>query len=130
MSKYLFTYGTLQPGMAPREIAPVVERLRMVGEGSARGTLYDLGAYPGVVLDALSEHRVYGTVFELPEDDSVLRQLDTYEDYHPGSLESSLFVRAVSSVELVSGGALDCWMYVYNRRTDGACVVVTGRFRR
>ena len=62
MSKYLFSYGTLRCGHAPEEIAPVVERLRPAGTGFVLGQLYDLGEYPGIVLDSRSPQRVFGDV--------------------------------------------------------------------
>jgi gamma-glutamylcyclotransferase (GGCT)/AIG2-like uncharacterized protein YtfP len=45
MSAYLFAYGTLQPGLAPPDVALLVARLMPIGEGLARGVLYDLGRY-------------------------------------------------------------------------------------
>jgi len=54
MSGYLFAYGTLRPGFAPESVAPMVDRLELVGEGFLQGLLYDLGEYPGLVLDSRS----------------------------------------------------------------------------
>jgi gamma-glutamylcyclotransferase (GGCT)/AIG2-like uncharacterized protein YtfP len=65
MSDFLFTYGTLQPGDAPDEIASTLARLRPVGKGFVHGVLYDLGDYPGAVLDPSSKRRISGTVFRL-----------------------------------------------------------------
>lgn len=47
MSEYLFAYGTLQPGLAPAEIADVVAGFEIAGVGFVHGTLYDLGSFPG-----------------------------------------------------------------------------------
>jgi gamma-glutamylcyclotransferase (GGCT)/AIG2-like uncharacterized protein YtfP len=115
MSEYLFVYGTLRPGQAPEEIAPTVARLRAVGKGFVYGTLDDLGAYPGAILDPTSAEKVFGSVFELPNDPSVLQQLDAYEEFDSAALEESLFLRTQCVVELESGGTLQCWIYVYNR---------------
>jgi gamma-glutamylcyclotransferase (GGCT)/AIG2-like uncharacterized protein YtfP len=67
MSEFLFAYGTLQPGYAPAEIAPAVEKLLPVGEAFVHGVLYDLGGHPGAVLNSSSQERIFGTVYELPE---------------------------------------------------------------
>ncbi|HEX9003779.1 MAG TPA: gamma-glutamylcyclotransferase family protein, partial [Blastocatellia bacterium] len=65
MSEYLFVYGTLQPAAAPPELKEIMDRWRKVGSGTVLGQLFDLGEYPGAVLDANSTSRVIGDVYEL-----------------------------------------------------------------
>lgn len=129
MSDYLFTYGTLHPGHAPSEIASTVEMLRPVGTGYVYGMLYDLGDYPGAVLDPTSNMKISGTVFRLSEDENVLRQLDEYEGFDQDSPEQSLFLRTLRPVTLDSGEALPCWIYVYNRKTETARVLASGAYQ-
>lgn len=128
MSQHLFIYGTLRPGLAPDEVACAVSTLRAVGEGFVRGTLYDLGEYPGVVLNSSSSNRIYGTVFELPSDARVLNALDVYEGFNPEAVAKSLFVRVEQVVELADGRAVACWVYVYNLDPVGARVIAGGRY--
>jgi len=130
MSEYLFTYGTLQPGMAPQEIAAAVNKLKPIGEGFLHGTLYDLGEFPGAVLDPRSAQRISGMVFQLSDDPNVLQQLDDYEEFDPTAPEESLFVRMLHLVELSSGQSIPCWIYVYNRRPEGSRILKDGRFQR
>ena len=49
--RHVFVYGTLRRG-EQRDINLLRPQPRWVGLGSIRGALYDLGTYPGVVLDA------------------------------------------------------------------------------
>lgn len=126
MSEYLFSYGTLRPGRAPAEIAAAVGRLRVIGSGRVRGVLYDFGDYPGAVLDEGAPGEIEGTVYELPEDADILRQLDAYEEFDPDAPESSLFARELHLVRLESGGTQMCWVYVYNRDPAGAAVMRHG----
>jgi gamma-glutamylcyclotransferase (GGCT)/AIG2-like uncharacterized protein YtfP len=65
MPEYLFVYGTLLPGVGPIRLRELTRRLRPVGLATVRGRLYDLGAYPGVVVDAVGDE-VAGYVYELP----------------------------------------------------------------
>ena len=125
MTAYLFTYGTLQPGRAPAEIAPAVAKLRPVAEGFVRGLLYDLGDYPGAVLDPSSPQCISGTVFQLPADPAILRQLDGYEGFDPDAPDVSLFLRVQCSVALTAGGVLNCWIYVYNGKPEPARIVAS-----
>jgi gamma-glutamylcyclotransferase (GGCT)/AIG2-like uncharacterized protein YtfP len=115
MPDHLFAYGTLQPGLAPPQIAPVAQKLRPVGRGFIYGELIELHGYPGAVPDPNSKSKIPGTVLELPGDENILHQLDEYEGYDPEAPETSEFVRVRQTVDLSGGGTLDCWMYRYNR---------------
>jgi gamma-glutamylcyclotransferase (GGCT)/AIG2-like uncharacterized protein YtfP len=128
MSEYLFVYGTLQAGLAPSAMASVVRRLRLVGQGSVRGVLYDFGHYPGALLDAFSQSKVFGTVYELPEDGDVLHELDEYEEYDPASPAESQYLRVLQPVLLATGMSLDCWVYIYNRSPGDAAIIPTGKW--
>ncbi|HTD54089.1 MAG TPA: gamma-glutamylcyclotransferase family protein [Silvibacterium sp.] len=130
MTEYLFVYGTLQPGQSPEDIASVVDELRPVGTGFIHGVLYDLGQYPAAVLDSSSKQKIHGTVFKLSSDPGLLKRLDEYEEFDPGSSEKSLFIRVPSKVTLTDGRSLNCWVYVYNRRLDSARVLEGGRFEK
>lgn len=130
MAEYLFTYGTLQPGHVPALIAAVAARLRPIGQGQVRGTLYDFGHYPGAILDSDASRTIFGTVYELPDDPSVLRQLDEYEDCYPNAQELSQYLRVLHPVALDGGESLHCWIYVYNRAVHSARIVESGRWER
>ncbi len=117
---HLFAYGTLQPGLAPLEIAPVVEKLRLVGEGFLFGKLYDLGSYPGAVIDSASAWLVYGTVYELPEEAEILRQIDAYEGPE--------YARIEQLVTLVAGKVLTCWVYDYQGRPSEERFIERGQW--
>ncbi|WP_263352232.1 gamma-glutamylcyclotransferase family protein [Acidicapsa acidisoli] len=129
MASYLFTYGTLQPGLAPDCIAHAVNKLRSIGESSIHGELYDLGEYPGAVLNPRSRHQIHGMVFLLPEDANILRQFDDYEGFQIDSPETSLFLRELHPVVLTATGqTLPCWVYVYNGKPDPVRILPNGRF--
>ncbi|SNT39989.1 Uncharacterized conserved protein YtfP, gamma-glutamylcyclotransferase (GGCT)/AIG2-like family [Granulicella rosea] len=115
MPELLFIYGTLHPDRAPAEIAHAARRLIPVSKGEIRGRRYELGAYPGVVLDEGGDDRVRGEVFLVP-DAETLAQLDEYEDFHSELPAASLFLRVRTAVHLQDGSSLSCWIYVYNRQ--------------
>ncbi|HEX4758836.1 MAG TPA: gamma-glutamylcyclotransferase family protein [Terracidiphilus sp.] len=129
MSSYLFAYGTLQPAYARPAIAHAIAKLRPIGQGSANGVLYDLGGYPGAVLDSSTDQTITGLVLQLPEDDNVLREIDAYEEFDPDARDSSQFIRVLTSVALVMGGTLQCWIYVYNRNPGSARILSDGVYR-
>jgi gamma-glutamylcyclotransferase (GGCT)/AIG2-like uncharacterized protein YtfP len=139
MKEYLFAYGTLIPEAAPEEVRAPLQRLRLLGSGSVPGRLYNLGDYPGAIVDTRSKDRICGDVYELPDDPAVLEALDAYEEFDPEKPEASLFRReqhlVTFSPEAKPGHSgsqyprqLSCWMYVYNRNPDQASLVPSGTF--
>lgn len=127
--RYLFSYGTLLPRLAPPEIRPTVERLRRVGKGFVRGQLFDLGEYPGAILSR-SGSPIVGQIFELPDDPEVLNRLDEYEGFDRSDPEASLFVRQRRSVQLEGGRRIFCWVYTYNRPLGSARAVSGGDYTK
>jgi gamma-glutamylcyclotransferase (GGCT)/AIG2-like uncharacterized protein YtfP len=130
MSDFLFAYGTLQPGLAPAEIASAVDKLLPIGDASVNGVLYDLGGHPGAVLDPAAQQRIIGIVYQLPQDASVLAELDAYEEFNPAAPESSPYVRILHPVVRATGGTLQCWVYVWNGNPASATIIPEGNFRK
>jgi gamma-glutamylcyclotransferase (GGCT)/AIG2-like uncharacterized protein YtfP len=127
--RYLFSYGTLLPRLAPPEIRPTVERLRRVGKGFVRGQLFDLGEYPGAILSRTGPP-IAGQIFELPDDPEVLDRLDEYEGFDRSDPQASLFVRRRRHVQLEGGSKIFCWVYTYNRPLDTARAVSGGDYSK
>ncbi|MDE3199471.1 MAG: gamma-glutamylcyclotransferase [Acidobacteriota bacterium] len=130
MPNHLFAYGTLRPGLAPDVVAALVAQLRVLGQGTVHGLLYDLGDYPGLLHDPTQESRVHGTVFELNGGEDLLRRLDDYEGFYPHAPAQSLFLRETATVTLADGGELDCWLYLYNHPPGTARLIPSGIYRR
>ncbi len=130
MKRYLFIYGTLLPEYAPGEIAGTVNRLSCLGEASVPGRLYDLGEYPGAVLDPSAKTKIFGRVYELPDEADTLRALDSHEEFYPNDLGKSLFVRKRATVTLNNSESLPCWVYVYNRDIGGAKLLADGSYKK
>ncbi|HKO43473.1 MAG TPA: gamma-glutamylcyclotransferase family protein [Pyrinomonadaceae bacterium] len=111
MSRHLvFVYGSLRRGNAS-EMSVRFPDATYVAEGKVRGRLYDLGAYPGLLLDG-SASMVKGEVYEV--DDDTLHRLDEFE-------LNSDYSRKHVEVELGSERT-ECWIYVPGRAAE----VLTG----
>ena len=114
MPDHLFIYGTLHPDRAPAEIAPAARRLQSIGPATIRGTLYNLGDFPGAILDDTAPTTIPGEVFVVP-DPAILAAFDTYEDFRPDDPAGSLFLRTKAIVTFDDGSRESCWVYIYNR---------------
>jgi gamma-glutamylcyclotransferase (GGCT)/AIG2-like uncharacterized protein YtfP len=131
MSEYLFVYGTLLPHLAPEAVVNEVRQFQWVGQAATCGRLYDLGAYPGAILDATTNTRIIGQVFQLPDNPAILAALDDYEGfYYADNLPDSLFVRTTTTVKFSDGREMLCWIYVYNRDVGDAPLVADGDYTK
>src|ERR1700733_12607737 len=110
MAEYLFSYGTLQPELAPVEVESLVRKFKLVGRAYIYGLLYDFGEYPGAVLGG--NEKVWGQVFELPSDTLILRRLDEYEGFDPLKMSTSQFIRKPCNAKLANGQQFEAWVYV------------------
>ncbi len=130
MKDYLFVYGTLKKEFAPPEIAGAVRELRYVGDGYMHGRLYDLGSFPGVIVKRGIRNKVFGRIYELPDNaESVLPQLDDYEEFYPGKKRKSLFVRRRVNIHRTGHNqTLRSWAYVYNRAVTASPLIAGGDY--
>ncbi len=126
MPEHLFVCGTLRSGLVPEEVAGLMGSMRQIGAASVRGRLYDLGEFPGAVLDPNCEAKIIGEVYRLPDDDATLAALDAYEGID--SLSSNMFVRRRAEITLEGGETLECWIYVYNWEIASATLIANGDY--
>jgi len=103
MNKQLvFVYGSLRCGQAGA-MSNRFPNSRFLEEATVSGSLYDLGAYPGLLLGE-SDSLVMGEVYEV--DDETLMQLDAFET-------ASNYLRRQVEVTLGTGLAT-AWTYEPN----------------
>ncbi|MDQ2835669.1 MAG: gamma-glutamylcyclotransferase [Acidobacteriota bacterium] len=114
MPHKLFVYGTLHPDTAPEEVREEVRRFQLVGKGTVKGKLLDLGSYPGVLLKSRGTEEVPGHIFAIPQEPELLDRLDRYEEYSADFPDSSLFLRKLVKVKREDGSTERCWVYALN----------------
>ena len=103
MTKHLvFVYGTLRRGSA-HAMSIRFPNSQFIAEAQVTGSLYDLGAYPAVILDE-SNSLVVGEVYEV--DDETLKKLDDFES-------SSHYWRKQVKISL-GIQSKKCWIYAPN----------------
>ena len=100
MNKHLvFVYGSLRRGGAGA-MSIRFPRSRFIADAKTSGSLYDLGAYPGLLLNE-SNSLVTGEVYEV--DEEILNKLDDFE-------ASSNYLRRQVEISLGDHKRL-CWTY-------------------
>ena len=107
MNRHLvFVYGSLRSGNAGA-MSNRFPDARFVAVARARGSLYDLGEYPGMLLNETNS-LVVGEVYEVNEE--TLNRLDEFE-------RSSDYVRKQVVVE-AGADEMNCWIYVPSYEPD------------
>jgi gamma-glutamylcyclotransferase (GGCT)/AIG2-like uncharacterized protein YtfP len=100
MNKHLvFVYGTLRRGGAGAMSIKFPDA-KFIAGAKVSGSLYDLGDYPGLLLDETNSP-VAGEVYEVVEE--VLNKLDDFE-------ASSHYLRKLVEIPLGAHSKL-CWVY-------------------
>jgi gamma-glutamylcyclotransferase (GGCT)/AIG2-like uncharacterized protein YtfP len=127
MSDLLFIYGTLLPGQAPAGMEAVCRCLRPRGEATVAGRLYDLGHYPGAILDG--DSLIQGQLVAV-DSDQTWRALDRYEGCPREGEGDGLFRRVRTTATLGDGERVECWIYVYDRDPGHAPAVAGGCWNR
>lgn len=94
----LFVYGTLLPECN----LYISKRLRseadFIGHGFVFAKLYDIGAYPGIVLDKSLGNKVYGNIYQLHNPESTFKTLDEYEGINSSLPEENEYIRSMVMV--------------------------------
>ena len=106
----LFVYGTLRRG-GSNDIARVAPGARWAGTARVRGRLYDLGAYPAMLLDA-GAGWVAGEVYVVPAAD--WPALDALEEPVSPARPDGEYFKQAAEVEDTNGRAALAWIYVAN----------------
>ena len=98
--------------------AVLARRARLLAEGSVRGSLLDLGRYPGLIE---GRGRVRGEVYRL-DGAELLPILDREEGYN--------FERRRAVVTLAGGRRAWAWLYRYRGPRERARPISEGDYRR
>jgi len=124
-----FVYGTLRRGEANDILLAAarhgIAAPRLIGTATVRGTLYDFGAYPGLVPDAAGV-LVLGDVYQIEPE--LIAVLDEIEEVYPG--QDGLFLRRQIDLEVKVAGqphTFLCWFYpVTASAVEGRPVIARG----
>jgi gamma-glutamylcyclotransferase (GGCT)/AIG2-like uncharacterized protein YtfP len=130
MKDYLFAYGTLIEKSAPRAIAATIKHLKPIGDGFIFARLYDLGEYPGAVLDGSHRYKVFGKILEIPANGRILERLDEYEGFNRERPDKSLFLRKRAIINRTHRSNLEGWIYEYNGNVGTASLIKSGHYTK
>lgn len=124
----LFVYGSLMRGMERASFIGNPQKALFAGTGVARGTLYEVGSFPGMI-ESANGSMVAGELYELFDPEIFFETLDLIEGYRPDQPECSLYVRKIITV-VTPEGERRAWAYIFNQPVTGFQKIFSGDFRR
>ena len=107
--QYLFVYGTLKRSIANPMGTVMRTHSVYLAEAIIAGRLYDLGPFPGLVLED-SGTAVYGEIYEITHPDALLPVLDAYEGCGVDDPRPHEFTRVEATVRDTDGIDYRAWV--------------------
>lgn len=126
--QYLFVYGTLKRSVANPMGSLMRAHAAYVEEAIIAGRLYDLGPYPGLVLED-SGTAVYGELYKILHPNALLSLLDAYEGCGQDEPRPHDFGRVEATVRDTSGVDYRAWVYIYQNQVDPSWLLPSGYFQ-
>ena len=90
---YLFVYGTLRKDYNHPMSKFLNAHSEWVDKGFFYGLLYDIGEYPGAIIDISNTKKVFGEIFQIKDTETLFKKLDTYEGFGDPFPKPHLFIR-------------------------------------
>lgn len=116
---FIFVYGTLRRSSGTRMSHILLRYSEYVSEATLQGVLYEVDGYPGAIESSDPEDRVYGELYKIMDENSLLPLLDEYEQCTEHFPLPHEYVRKVLSITLFGGRSVMAWVYVYNHDVTG-----------
>ena len=120
MCDFVAVYGSLRKGMTANHF---MQGCDYVEEDSIKGTLFNLGPFPGIKLSGKEPTDVVLDVYELPEKRvHILHRLDMYEGYDRLDPENALFIRKRATLN----SGREAWLYEFNGDVEYGVRIMKG----
>lgn len=97
-------------------------------DGTMHGTLYEVCGYPGVIESSDANDKVFGELYKMLDRKQVLAQLDEYEECSDRFPRPHEYMRKQLSIELIGGGSIVAWVYLYNHDVSKLQQIISGDY--
>lgn len=126
--EYLFAYGLLRGEFESPVATLMQQHAKKAGAAKLHAQIYDIGGYPGVIAPYTDNHIVLGELFEIPNPDALLKQLDAFEGISADHEAPYEYTRKLSKVLRDDGTEIEAWVYWYNWPVDGKPRICSGDY--
>ncbi|MBB6128918.1 gamma-glutamylcyclotransferase family protein [Mucilaginibacter lappiensis] len=123
---HLFVYGTLLDS-GNSYGAYLQQHCTLIKKGKFKGKLYDIGEYPGAIVDESTDQYVHGSIYQMDEPEKILNFIDDYEGFGDDQEQPNLFTRELTSIE-TDMGTVQCWIYLYHLSVANLPQIPSGQY--
>jgi gamma-glutamylcyclotransferase (GGCT)/AIG2-like uncharacterized protein YtfP len=127
-TEFIFVYGTLRKQMASSMEYLLANYCAYFSEGVMPGKLYEVSGYPGAIESSDAGHKVFGELYKILDQQSLLEQLDEYEECSDRFQMPHEYCRKLCSIELISGDSVVAWVYLYNYDVSTLHQIISGDY--
>ncbi|MEY3760929.1 MAG: hypothetical protein RIR39_2420 [Pseudomonadota bacterium] len=92
------------------------------------GKLYEVRGYPGAIESSDANHKVFGELYKILDQQPLLECLDGYEECSDRFPMPQEYSRKQCSIELVSGDSIVAWVYLYNHDVSKLRQIISGDY--
>lgn len=103
------------------------QQTQVLGPGWASGKLYDLGNFPGIVIDEAASTLVKGEILQIHHPHWFLPILDEYEMIGPAPKASDYYRRILTKVHF-KDQLLECWVYHFQQDVSSYTLIAAGDY--
>lgn len=129
LNKRLFVYGTLRNDPQHAMFSVLARDAVFLGEGHVHGALYDLGSYPGMIVNDGACGVVLGEVYAIRDSaERTWETLDEYEGCSPLNAGPHEYDRQEVSVVMADGATITAWAYVLRQLPCTAVLLPEGDY--
>jgi gamma-glutamylcyclotransferase (GGCT)/AIG2-like uncharacterized protein YtfP len=126
--EFIFVYGTLRKRIALNMHHLIASHCKYFSDGVIHGTLYEVCGYPGAVESSDANAKVFGELYKMLDRKRVLEQLDEYEECSDSFPVPHEYCRKQLFVELIGGGSVVAWAYLYNHNVSNLQQIISGDY--
>ncbi len=127
-SEFIFVYGTLRKQIASNMHHLLASHCEYFSDGAMQGKLYEVCGYPGAIESSDANDKVFGELYKMLDRKRVLALLDDYEECSDRFPMPHEYSRKQLSIELIGGGSVVAWVYLYNHDVSSLQQIISGDY--
>ncbi|MDD5268602.1 MAG: gamma-glutamylcyclotransferase [Methylococcales bacterium] len=127
-AEFIFVYGTLRKKMASDMHHVLAKHCDYFSDGVMHGRLYEVCGYPGAIESGDTSDKVSGELYKMHDPKLVLARLDEYEECSDRFPMPHEYSRKQLSIELIGGGSVLAWVYIYNHDVSKLQQILSGDY--